>query len=82
MAEIALKLELPKKLSKEPVVYHLAHDFDLIVNITKGRFTESSAWVVAELEGTRQEIDRAIDYLNQKHVKITYENADKPHPKK
>lgn len=68
MARLCLKLSLPGKLVREPVMYQLAHDLGVIFSIEKGRFTGRNAWLVVHLEGKKKLLADAIEFLRAKGV--------------
>lgn len=71
MKKLRLKLDLTKAHRKQPVVYHLAKDFGIVFNIAHGRFTGRSAWLVVDVAGRSRELDRALEFLRTKRVKVT-----------
>ena len=46
------------RLIKEPVVYQLGRDFDVVTNIRRADIQENVGWVILELEGEDEAIDR------------------------
>jgi ABC-type methionine transport system ATPase subunit len=70
VVEKRYKLTLPERLSREPIVYHLAHDFEVVMNIRRARFTEKRAWVEITLQGKKRAIKKAIEYLVKAGVKV------------
>jgi ABC-type methionine transport system ATPase subunit len=57
-------------LIKEPLIYQLGHEFNVITNIRMADVTNSVGWVVLELEGETDEIDRSIEWARAKGVRI------------
>lgn len=70
MATRKVKLTFPEKLITEPVIYRLGHNFKVITNINQANVNKDSGWVVLELNGELEEIDRAIQYLKEKEIKV------------
>lgn len=70
MAKREVKLTFPEELITEPVVYKLGYEFKVITNIIRANVTNDFGWVVLELTGESKEIDRAIQYLQEKGVKV------------
>ncbi len=70
MPKMVVKLTLPGRLMREPVIYTIAHDYSITFTIRRGRFTEKSAWVHAEMEGTKREMRKVLDFLEEKGVRI------------
>lgn len=77
MKKYCVKLTFPQKLSREPVIYHLSRDFDVIPNIRRGYFAIDMAWVELELEGSETEIRKAIEFLKSKDVTVETLQADR-----
>ncbi len=57
-------------LIKEPVIYQLGHEFKVVTNIRMAEVTNSVGWVVLELEGDADEIDRSLDWARAQGVRI------------
>lgn len=70
MAKREVKLTFKEDLITEPVVYKLGHEFKVITNIMRANVTKDCGWVVLEIEGDSEEIDRGISYLRAKGVKV------------
>lgn len=70
MEKRCVKLTLPEKLSREPVIYELSHDFNVIPNIRRGYFALDSAWVELELEGNEADIEKAIEFLRSRGITV------------
>ena len=45
---------------KEPVIYQLGRDFEVVTNIRRADVQEGVGWVILELEGSEPEIERLI----------------------
>lgn len=70
MAKKKVTLIFPKDLIKEPVIYRMAKDYDIIPNIRRARVTEEVGEVVLELEGTEDNLNRGTEYLVNIGVKV------------
>jgi hypothetical protein len=60
----------PPKLIKEPIIYNLGHKFKVVTNIRRADVSENKGWVVLELEGEEAEIDKGIEWVAGKGVRI------------
>jgi len=58
-----VKLTYPQELIKEPVIYRMAKQFDVMPNIRRARVTEYIGEVVLELEGSEENLEKGIQYL-------------------
>jgi len=70
MAKIKLSLRFPKALIDKPIIYQLTRDFDVITNIRRANIDDEIGWMVLELEGEMEEIERAMDDLVKIGVKV------------
>lgn len=70
MTKKVVNLIFPKKLMKEPVIYNLGHRFKIITNLIKADMSRDEAWVLLELEGTNEEIDKGINWIKSLGIKV------------
>jgi hypothetical protein len=48
---------------KEPILYRLGRDFNVIPNIRRANVTEDYGFAEVDLEGSLEEVQRAISWL-------------------
>jgi len=77
MTKKIINLTFPKKLIKEPTIYKLGHEFKVIPNIRKANVTNDYGWVLLELEGSLDEIEKAEQYLTDKGIIVEDIEAEK-----
>jgi hypothetical protein len=65
-----MKFTFPTELIKEPLIYRLCKQFDVITNIRRADVTEDRGWVVLELEGEIDEIERAVQWVIDQGVRV------------
>ena len=65
-----LWLTYPKKTIQRPVIYELGHKFDIVTNIRQCSVTEDVGIVSLELVGEREEIKKAIKWLESLKIKV------------
>jgi ABC-type methionine transport system ATPase subunit len=70
MTRVRVRLTFPPERIQEPVIYHLVKDFDIITNIRRADVKADHGWVVLELEGKEDNLDRGIAWLKEKGVKV------------
>ena len=70
MAKQPVRFTFTPELIKEPLIYLLAKEFAVITNIRMADVDEKVGWVVLELEGEPDEIERAIDWARAKGVRV------------
>lgn len=70
MAIKRLRFTFPEELIKEPIIYRLGHKFQIITNVRMADVDEKSGWVVLELEGDPEEIDRSVRWAEEQGVRV------------
>ena len=60
-----------KALSDQPIIYKLARDYDLVLNIIKADINpEREGYLVIELDGGKENFDKGIEYLKNLNVGV------------
>jgi ABC-type methionine transport system ATPase subunit len=67
---VRVKLTFPEHLIKEPVVGRLAQDFEVLPNIRRANVEEHMGWIVCELAGEAESVERAIRWLGDLGVQV------------
>ena len=70
MARQRVKFTFVQELIKEPIIWQLGRDFDLVTNIRRADVTEDRGWVVLELEGEMEEIERGVQWEVGQGVRV------------
>ncbi|HEV7866539.1 MAG TPA: NIL domain-containing protein [Chthoniobacteraceae bacterium] len=65
-----LWLTYPSKLVTRPVLWELGKNFELITNLRQASVTDEIGIVSLSLTGEREEIKRAIAWLEQQGIKV------------
>lgn len=60
----------PQEHIREPIIYSLSHQFNVVTNIRRADVSEDKGWVVLELEGEDKEIDEAIAWVTSRGVRV------------
>jgi hypothetical protein len=60
----------PSRLITRPVVYELGKKFEVITNVRQASVTPEVGIVSLEIEGDRNEIKRAIEWLEELGIKV------------
>ena len=58
-------------LIQRPVIYELGKKFDIVTNIRRAEVGQDNGWVVLELEGTLDEIDRGLAWVVELGVDVS-----------
>ncbi|MCH7921650.1 MAG: NIL domain-containing protein [Nitrospinae bacterium] len=70
MAIIRVQLTFPQESVKRPVIYEIGKEFDVVTNVRRANVTATSGWVVLELSGEREEIERALEGFKSHGVRV------------
>ncbi len=65
-----LSLTFPPALIKEPVIYRVSKEFDLVPNIRKARVTETTGEVILDLQGREEDLKKGIAYLVDRGIRV------------
>lgn len=65
-----LWLMFPARLITRPILWELAKNFSLVTNIRQASVTEEVGLVSLELDGERDEIKKAIAWLEEQGIKV------------
>lgn len=76
MVNKKVMLTFPQELVREPVIYLLGKNFNLVTNIRRADVTEDRGWVVLEMEGSQSNINKALEWINQKGIRIDPVSGD------
>lgn len=76
MARRRLKLVFSQALVKEPVIYQLGRKFELVTNIRRADVTKDEGWVLLEMTGEPDELDRGVAYLESRGVTVEQAEGD------
>lgn len=60
----------PPELIKEPIIYNLGHQFNIVTSIRRADVSEDKGWVVLELEGKEKDIEEGIAWVTSKGVRV------------
>jgi hypothetical protein len=58
------------RLIKEPVVYKVGKDFNVVTNIRRADIQEGIGWVILEIEGEQKAIDDALDWVRSLGIRV------------
>ena len=70
MAKRRVMLTFPQELLREPIIYNLGQQFNIVTNIYQADISESKGWTVIELEGEENNIDDAIAWATSRGVRV------------
>jgi ABC-type methionine transport system ATPase subunit len=70
MAGARLHLTFRGDLVSEPVIHRLGTDFELVTNIRRANIDEHHGWIILEVEGSEEQLSRAIAWLVEQGVLV------------
>ena len=70
MGKVRVKFTFPTQLIKEPIIYDLGKQFDVVTNIRRADVTDERGWVVLELEGDDDDIERGMAWVESRGVRV------------
>ena len=65
-----VKFTFPENLITEPLIYNLGHQFRVITNVRMADVDAKTGWVLLELEGDADEVERSLEWARGKGVRI------------
>ena len=70
MASKQVTLFFPQHLIKEPVIYTMARECEVVPNIRRAKVTDTIGEVTLEIEGSEEHIAKGLVFLEKKGVKV------------
>ena len=71
-----VKFTFMSELVKEPIIYQLGQNFQVVTNIRRADVRENMGWVVLELDGEDTEIERGLDWVSAIGVRVDPVSGD------
>ncbi|MCH8995262.1 MAG: NIL domain-containing protein [Chloroflexi bacterium] len=65
-----VKFTFAQDLITLPIIYELGKKFNIITNVRRADVTEDRGWVVLELQGDLEEIERGLEWVAEKGVRV------------
>jgi L-aspartate semialdehyde sulfurtransferase ferredoxin len=70
MAKQRVKFTFPSELITLPIIYELGKQYNIVTNVRRADVTEDRGWVVLEMDGPIEEIERALKWVADKGVRV------------
>jgi ABC-type methionine transport system ATPase subunit len=70
MIGVRVRLTFPESLIREPIIARLVKELDVVPNIRRADVGERSGWIVCELDGSGDSVDRAVEWLREQGVEV------------
>jgi ABC-type methionine transport system ATPase subunit len=68
MSSLRFHIRFPEHKIKEPVIYEIGKEYNVVTNVRRADVRETTGWMDLELTGDKAEIERAVEGLRQKGV--------------
>ena len=70
MAKRRVMFTFTQEQIKEPVIYNLGQQFNLVTNIRRAALSEEEGWVMLDLEGKADDIEQGTAWVTSKGVRV------------
>ncbi|MBI2847458.1 MAG: NIL domain-containing protein [Chloroflexi bacterium] len=70
MKKMRVEFTFPTKLIKEPIIYRLGIQFNVVTNIRRADVTEDRGWVILEIEGEEEDIEKGLAWVTEQGVGV------------
>ncbi|MDO8532837.1 MAG: NIL domain-containing protein [Dehalococcoidia bacterium] len=75
-AKLRVRFTFPQNLVTEPVIWYLGKHFEVVTNIRRAEVKESTGWVILELEGKEEEVQRGLRWVREQGVRVDLVTGD------
>ena len=76
MVKRRMMFTFPQEHLKEPIIYNLSHQFQIVTNILQADITDDKGWMIVELEGDSEEIENGIAWVTARGVRVEPVDGD------
>jgi len=76
MATRKVMLKYPEHLIQEPVLFKMVRQFDVMPNIRRARVTDTVGEIALELEGSPENLERGVKFLEEQGVDVEPNEGD------
>ncbi|HZT65871.1 MAG TPA: NIL domain-containing protein [Acidimicrobiales bacterium] len=70
MTHVRVKLTFPEQLVKQPIIGRMVREFDVLPNIRRANVEETMGWIICELGGEQDALERAIGWMRDLGVQV------------
>jgi ABC-type methionine transport system ATPase subunit len=71
-----VKLTFPQQLIKEPVIFTMAKQFNVMPNIRRARVTETVGEMILELDGEEKSLEQGMQWLKERGIQVEMAEGD------
>ena len=76
MATERVKFTFPPDLVNQPVIYNMGKQFGVVTNIRKANLSHDRGWVILEVVGTSDAIEKSLAWAKEQGVRIEPATAE------
>lgn len=70
MTNARVKLTFPEHLIRQPIIARMVREFGVMPNIRRANVEETVGWIVCELGGEEDAVERSIEWLRDLGVGV------------
>ncbi len=70
MPSLRFHIRFPEDKIKEPIIYQIGHEYQVVTSIRRADVRETTGWMDVELTGETATIDQAVEGLRKKGVLV------------
>jgi ABC-type methionine transport system ATPase subunit len=70
MKNVRVRITFPETLIRQPIIGRMVQEFDVMPNIRRANVEETVGWVICELGGEDDSVERAIEWLHDLGVQV------------
>lgn len=70
MARRRVKLTFSPGLVTQPLIHELGHRYAVVTNVRRADVTRDEGWVVLEVDGDLDEVDRGLAWVADQGVRV------------
>ena len=70
MATKRVRFTFPPDLVNQPVIYNMGKQFGVVNNIRRANIGHDRGWMVLELVGKDEDLDRALSWAREQGVRV------------
>jgi ABC-type methionine transport system ATPase subunit len=73
---LRVRLTFPPGPATDPVIYEVVTRFDVVPNIRRAKIENHVGWMVLDIAGEQDALDRAVAYLEARGVDVSSAEGD------
>ena len=70
MPRATVRLTVRGEVFKDPILYQIGKDYNLVTNIRRAHVDEGAGWVELDLDGSMPDIEAALAYCGSRGIEV------------